>query len=386
MTNLKDRQTGKGFSLSLSGGGFRALLFHLGVVRFLHDAGILKQVRHIVAVSGGSILAAHMLLNWNKYIGSSDDFDEESGKIIDFVQQDVRGAVTRRAILGCGIPSTSWLLRRYLSHLYDRRTLNALGTDKKSEKSPGGSSQLVKPEIDILATNYTKGTLTSFSSEGVTFDRLDPDSKIFKAGHLKVDLAVAASAAYPPFFNPVKLKRRDLSLRNDDVEFDRQLFVDGGVIDNSGSRVLLKKAKSNECVPVVSDAGSEMDWNLSRFSISRGALRAAEILMARVADLEFEAFERGPDGKIWLSINSPKKKKKNTDNKPTDMTEQTVKRGKDGIKGEPWMELRELLPQVRTDLDRFSDFEVDILVRHGYLTAKEGLKAVSYTHLTLPTN
>ena len=44
--------------LALSGGGLRATLFHLGVVRFLRDAGLLRDITHIVSVSGGSILGA----------------------------------------------------------------------------------------------------------------------------------------------------------------------------------------------------------------------------------------------------------------------------------------------------------------------------------------
>jgi predicted acylesterase/phospholipase RssA len=53
--------------LALSGGGFRGTLFHLGVVRFLRDAGVLRDVTHITSVSGGSILAAHLVLNWERY-------------------------------------------------------------------------------------------------------------------------------------------------------------------------------------------------------------------------------------------------------------------------------------------------------------------------------
>ena len=50
--------------LALSSGGFRATLYHLGVVRFLRDAGALQDVTDIASVSGGSILAAHLVLNW----------------------------------------------------------------------------------------------------------------------------------------------------------------------------------------------------------------------------------------------------------------------------------------------------------------------------------
>ncbi len=45
-------------ALCLSGGGFRASLFHLGVLRRLHECGLLKDVRVISAVSGGAITAA----------------------------------------------------------------------------------------------------------------------------------------------------------------------------------------------------------------------------------------------------------------------------------------------------------------------------------------
>jgi len=54
----------KKIGLALSGGGFRATLYHLGLVRFLRDAGVLRQVTHITSVSGGSIMAAHLALNW----------------------------------------------------------------------------------------------------------------------------------------------------------------------------------------------------------------------------------------------------------------------------------------------------------------------------------
>ena len=51
--------------LALSGGGFRATLYHLGVLRYLRDAQVLNQVSHITSVSGGSIMAAHLVLNWH---------------------------------------------------------------------------------------------------------------------------------------------------------------------------------------------------------------------------------------------------------------------------------------------------------------------------------
>lgn len=49
-----------GVALCLSGGGFRAALFHLGALRRLNEYGLLGQVDTISSVSGGSILFAHL--------------------------------------------------------------------------------------------------------------------------------------------------------------------------------------------------------------------------------------------------------------------------------------------------------------------------------------
>jgi NTE family protein len=44
--------------LALSGGGFRATCFGLGCLRALHDQGLLRNVRVISGISGGSVLTA----------------------------------------------------------------------------------------------------------------------------------------------------------------------------------------------------------------------------------------------------------------------------------------------------------------------------------------
>ena len=95
--------------LALSGGGFRATLYHLGVVRYLRDANLLDSVSHITSVSGGSVLAAHLALNWDHYRGDSDDFEAASQEILDFVRLDVRNRILRRYPFAAG----SDLLRRF---------------------------------------------------------------------------------------------------------------------------------------------------------------------------------------------------------------------------------------------------------------------------------
>src|SRR3954471_15761726 len=96
--------------LALSGGGFRATMYHLGLVRFLRDAGILPNVTHITSVSGGSIIAAHLCLHWNRYNGSDSDFDAAAAELITFIQLDIRNRIVRRFPLGFALRGPRRLL------------------------------------------------------------------------------------------------------------------------------------------------------------------------------------------------------------------------------------------------------------------------------------
>lgn len=77
------------FGLALSGGGFRDAVYHLGVICLLRDADRLSQVSHITTVSGGSVIAAHLALNWERYNSSNKDFQAASDELIHFLQIDV---------------------------------------------------------------------------------------------------------------------------------------------------------------------------------------------------------------------------------------------------------------------------------------------------------
>src|SRR6188768_642080 len=96
--------------LALSGGGFRATLYHLGLIRFLRDADLLRQVTHITSVSGGSIMAAHLALNWDNYTGSPKEFDHAAAQLIAFTRLDVRNRIVRRFPLGLLRRWPRWLL------------------------------------------------------------------------------------------------------------------------------------------------------------------------------------------------------------------------------------------------------------------------------------
>ncbi|MDB5325493.1 MAG: patatin, partial [Phycisphaerales bacterium] len=56
----------QGIALCLSGGGYRAMVFHLGVLWRLNEAGALSKLARISSVSGGSITAGVLGMNWKK--------------------------------------------------------------------------------------------------------------------------------------------------------------------------------------------------------------------------------------------------------------------------------------------------------------------------------
>jgi predicted acylesterase/phospholipase RssA len=82
---------------SLSGGGFRATLFHLGVIAAFRRLDKLKELGVVSCASGGSIIGAHLVLNWSRYIAADDaTFDEAALELIALTKADVREQIVRR--------------------------------------------------------------------------------------------------------------------------------------------------------------------------------------------------------------------------------------------------------------------------------------------------
>jgi hypothetical protein len=158
--------------LTLSGGGFRALLFHLGVIRRLRAEGVLEQLGCIASVSGGSIMAAHLLANWEQYNSSPEDFDSAAEELISLTKIDVRGRIQRRLPLlwlFALIPFIPKRLRITPTHLlakyYDRYLFHGV--------SAANVEDLKRPTLLILSTNLSEPGLTCFSHQSVLHLRID---------------------------------------------------------------------------------------------------------------------------------------------------------------------------------------------------------------------
>jgi predicted acylesterase/phospholipase RssA len=342
------------FGLALSGGGFRATLYHLGLVRFLRDAGILSRVRQITSVSGGSIFAAHLVLNWGRYDGSPEDFEAAASELLSFVRLDVRNRILRRFPLTLPL---RWL-RRPLG-LATRKLSRTGLLEYHYEKFLYGDKSLFElpeqPRLHILATNLSEGCLCAFSRDGLLMMRRRAEEVYradrFHVGLATVAMAVTASSAFAGFFPPLELRGVDVGAVQG--EFGRQAYTDGGVFDNLGVRMFrFLEDDSGPKTTLVSDVGKRIAVQGQRRAggLIRTAIRATDILMDRVWQLESEAFQ-GTPGFVFAPITDivwP-------DDDPTAL--------------HPVIQRQ--LVNVRTDFDRFSDLEISGLVQHGYCVARK---------------
>jgi predicted acylesterase/phospholipase RssA len=340
--------------LALSGGGLRATLYHLGVVRFLRDAGLLRDVSHIVSVSGGSILGAHIALNWERYNASAAEFETAASKILDFVRFDARNHIARRipflaplrflqrlALRGASrtFTETRLLERLYARHLYG---------DARVHQLPES------PDLHLLTTDVSGGGLCSFTRAGLIMQhRSHQRTKVdlLPARLTRISLAVTASSAFPGFFSPVVITADELGLS--EGEFPPQTFTDGGVYDNLGVRAfdLLEDIEPPLDLILVSDVGKSFQIRRPKplGMISR-ALRASDILWDRVGQIEKQKFE--PDRR-FLFVPA------------MDVVD---------LRDDPTAIHPVIQPEVaniRTDLDRFTPLEISALVRHGYCVARK---------------
>lgn len=341
--------------LALSGGGFRAALFHLGVIRHLSERHLLEHTTHVCSVSGGSILAAHMVLNWQKYLEFKDDAQETPGlpkELLAFAAMDVRNRVFRRAYSAFRpLRPIAWsptrLLQQYYSdHLYGNQPLSELRsrTDRP------------KPQLHILTTELETGQLCSFSSEGFHYriDREYQKVPAVKISDQPIGLAVAASSAVPTVFHPVKMTPRTTALPERTIGRERMVLTDGGVYDNLGITPFVSHLREWGCETVfVSDASRVSDWikvaGWSLRSYVRGLKKSYNIAADRLYERDRETFTGGTF--VHLPI--------------THVGSQS-----DLISDAD----RNHLQSVPTDLDALPVPVVRALVVHGQLVAEEVLK------------
>jgi predicted acylesterase/phospholipase RssA len=115
--------------LALSGGGFRASLFHLGVLRRMAELDILRDVEVLSTVSGGSVVGALYVLFLKKQIDTRGNLtrndylaivDQVQRQMIKGIQLNLRLRLFMNPLGILRVLMTEHTLGRRMSRLYER--------------------------------------------------------------------------------------------------------------------------------------------------------------------------------------------------------------------------------------------------------------------------
>jgi NTE family protein len=343
--------------LALSGGGFRATLFHLGSLRRLNELGVLSKVDVITSVSGGSIMAAcladFVLRKPQQQGGTFTGFETLATKVRDLTHYNLR-----RSILLKHLEPQNWghsLAELVAKELRDRVT------DKSLTALP------TSPQFVFCATDVAFGVNWIYARNRAG----DFQAGYSTTGLDKVDIAhaAAASACFPPIFEPISTLVDPADLKNGEAqgpEADRCRKVirlsDGGVYDNMGLEPVWKSASTL----LVSDAGGPFEFAPDRGTIA-DIKRYPDIMGNQARALRkrwlIESFVSGIGpggdadfkGTYWYT-GSTRAKYDSADTTGYSLPVSTM------------------IAHIRTDLDTFSPAEAAILENHGYSMADIALK------------
>lgn len=300
----------KKLGLSLSGGGYRATIYHLGTLRKLKEMNLLDKVEVISTISGGSITGAYYGLK-------GKDFDSFDKGLIAIVKKSIIKGIfssTRFIAIVLGLllvfgtivwicftkyswaatplllatviviikyqfkifPVSDIINQLYSKWFFENKTL------KEFNK---------KPIIAINATNVETGRPFTFSknkmsdstyeypSEEETPIRFIPDA-------FPISLAVAASTCVPFAFTPIYIKKKYYKNPSDYTKI-RPCLVDGGVYDNQGVHKLTHEKSAYVCETViVSDAGNRMPRINSFNNVIQLLVRTSDIFMNRIKNYQ----------------------------------------------------------------------------------------------------
>ncbi|AYQ15964.1 patatin-like phospholipase family protein [Bacillus paralicheniformis] len=397
--------------LALSGGGFRAGFFHIGVLSRMADIGLLRHVDLISAVSGGSIIGTLYYLRLKKLYESkkgAEVKDEDYQNMMVEIQNDFLRAVQcnirlrtfTNPLKNLKMCLPNYSRSDYAGELFEKFMFKPVGAFCECKRCIYMHDLTINttiknakiPKLLMNATVLKNGHNWVFTNSGM--GEIDRDkSLLFVDGNFKLERvksyqdlcksnchsrceeqnkrkrgpckhscfrlghAVAASASVPGVFVPLAIS--DLY-----EEGIRVQLADGGVHDNQGISTLLSERP--KCTHfIISDASKQMESEKEPSTHIPGVVgRSASIL----ADLVREKQISGHMKKYHRTTALLHLKKRlSIDSIPIKNQE----RQGCSFKG-PYHtygvneEVQNLLSKVRTDLDSFSEVEAYSLMLDGY--------------------
>lgn len=281
-------------SLALSGGGFRAMLFHVGTLRRLNDAGMLPRIAVISSVSGGGVVSAYLAYRWKDLIFDSTD---RAGNFSDVIEKPLRELAQTTldipSVLTGLLPFTSAADRQDAT--FDNRLFHgALLSDVSQGGTASSGGARLRPLFIFNATSLQTGELWQFRATamgGPIIGWTDPV-------RTRLSQAVAASSGFPPMLSPLVLQPagaddpknwhdcvdyrdnpygvayanepgRILPKKDQDAYRKSVNLIDGGVRDNLGlasieemNRLRRLQRPTGHTVALISDGGASTQLDL----------------------------------------------------------------------------------------------------------------------------
>jgi NTE family protein len=269
-----DRQLVDGTALCLSGGGYRAMLFHVGALWRLNQLGWLQRLDRVSSVSGGSITAGVLGLGWPRLAFDADGVAGNLDEVLVAPLRALAGSTVDvpsvlRGLLGRGTVADR------VAATYRRRLFGTAGLQQLPDR----------PRFVINATNLQTGSLWRFSKPYMA----DYQVGMIRDPDVPLAVAVAASSAFPPVLSPLRLRLDPTSFapggrgRLFGPPFTEEAVLsDGGVYDNLGLETAWKRYRT----VLVSDGGGHLkpagrlasDW-------VRESIRVGSVVDNQVRDL-----------------------------------------------------------------------------------------------------
>lgn len=355
----------RGIAICLSGGGYRAVLFHLGALRRLAELGVLTHpdLRSISAVSGGSVIAGILA----HAIASTPDW---RARFDALVAEPVRRLTATNL-------RTPAILHRFLpSGWFDTSAAVKALARRLEPWMPLTLSRLPEhPRVVFCATDMAFGVNWVFERE-----RMGD----WRAGYVRpfpgdwpVARAVAASACFPPVFNPLPIRVAPERFRGGDARREDEptwreavsdlRLTDGGVYDN----LALEPVWKDHDVVLCSDAGGIFDVASDR-SVFQRLARYLGLVEAQARTLRrrwlVAGYVTGELRGAYWGVGGSRTR--------------YVAGDRVGF-SKPFA--REVIATIRTDLDAFSDTEAAVLENHGYWLADRAI-ATHAPFLTTPSS
>ena len=377
--------------LALSGGGFRASLFHLGVIRRLEELGIMKHIDTISAVSGGSILATYYVIEMEKRLRrhganlrNQSDIAETRLKIFEEIAECFYRALdqnirSRATLFSPFYHPILWLRswwptysrsdiiqREYDKWLYFNDTLDHLPVFSSEDHSAQPDNVLPckgGPKVILNATSLLTGKRREFTRQPVS--GLDELHRINR-NVLKLSRVVGASSGVPGVFPPTAISG--------------DMLVDGGVSDNQGIDALInvdrvldrvlrgagaepaERSDGDEAstsdldefdVLLVSDASGQMELKHSVRKRALGVvLRTASVYQYQLRKKMIKIL------RLWRGAGTGARR--------FAFVHLSLNLKDRCIKDRVPSEYIPALGRIRTDLDQFSHIEREALMYHGY--------------------